>query len=113
MKNARDISGYKGMWVFALFDLPVKKKQDRRNYARFRKKLLEMGYYMLQFSVYARYYSGKEAGEAHMGTIAASLPPKGEVRILTVTDVQFGKMQVFYGRNPRKTEEPPSQFELF
>src|SRR5690606_25570553 len=48
------LSEYEGMWLFAMFDLPVVTKTDRRNYARFRKKLLEEGFMMLQFSVYAR-----------------------------------------------------------
>ena len=42
------------MWVIVFFDLPVTKKPQRTAAARFRNDLLNDGYMMLQFSVYAR-----------------------------------------------------------
>jgi hypothetical protein len=32
---------------------------------------------------------------------------------MTVTDLQFGKMEVFYGEKPRIPEEIPEQILLF
>lgn len=32
---------------------------------------------------------------------------------MTVTDQQFGKMEVFYGRKPREPEDIPEQILLF
>ncbi len=101
------------MWLMAMFDLPVEDKQDRRNYTRFRKVLLKDGFMMLQLSVYARYLPSEEAAEAHRKTVRAAVPPLGQVRVIAVTDHQFGKMEVFYGRKPRKPEEPQSQMLLF
>jgi CRISPR-associated protein Cas2 len=101
------------MWLMAMFDLPVEDKQDRRNYTRFRKALLKDGFMMLQLSVYARYLPSEEAAEAHRKTVRSAVPPLGQVRIIGVTDHQFGKMEVFYGRKPRKPEEPQNQMLLF
>jgi CRISPR-associated protein Cas2 len=42
------LSAYKGMWLVAMFDLPVTSRQYRRAYARFRKELLKDGFCMLQ-----------------------------------------------------------------
>ena len=48
------------MWVMVMFDLPVGTKRQRKVAARFRKDLLEDGFWMLQFSVYARPCSSQE-----------------------------------------------------
>lgn len=106
------LSEYEGMWLFAMFDLPVTTATDRRNYARFRKKLLEEGFIMLQFSVYARYFPSEEASKAHRRRIRSALPPGGHVRLLHVTDHQFGKMEVFLSRKREKPEHPPDQLAL-
>jgi CRISPR-associated protein Cas2 len=107
------LSAFRPMWLVAMFDLPVELKEDRRNYTRFRKALLKDGFMMLQYSVYARYTGSDEAAEAHRKIVRAAVPPLGQVRVIAVTDHQFGKMEVFYGRKPRKPEEPQSQMLLF
>ncbi len=107
------LSGFRAVWLFALFDLPVATKKDRRNYTRFRKALLREGFMMLQFSVYARYCRSEETAVWFRERIYGDLPPKGQVRLLSVTDKQFGKMEVFFGPETTPVEEPPLQFELF
>lgn len=107
------LSAFRPMWLMAMFDLPVEEKEDRRNYARFRKTLLKDGFMMLQLSVYARYLPSEEAAESHRRTIRAAVPRLGQVRIIAVTDHQFAKMEVFYGRKPRAPEEPQNQMLLF
>lgn len=101
------------MWLVAMFDLPVAEPQDRRNYARFRGALLKDGFMMLQFSVYARYVRSEEAAEAHRKVVRMAVPPEGEVRLIAVTDHQFGKMEVYYGRKRRAPERPQPQLLLF
>ena len=109
----RALSAFRPMWLMAMFDLPVEEKIDRRNYARFRKALLKDGFMMLQYSVYARYLPSEEAAEAHRRTVRSAVPPLGQVRLIAVTDHQFGKMEVFYGRKPREPEQPQNQMLLF
>jgi len=106
-------SGYSSVWMFALFDLPVVTKQERKAYANFRKLLLDEGFGMLQYSVYARWYRSEESAEAERNLIRSRLPKDGQVRLLVVTDRQFGKMEVFYGKKRKKHEEPPHQLLLF
>jgi len=107
------LSGYKGMWLFAMFDLPVTTKAARKKYTRFRSLLLQEGFSMLQFSIYARYCLGDDSGEAFRDRVRRRLPNEGQIRLLTVTDRQFGKMEVYSGKKRSKTEEPPSQLTLF
>jgi CRISPR-associated protein Cas2 len=101
------------MWLFAMFDLPVETKTHRREYAQFRKRLLNAGFTMLQYSVYAKHLPSEEASESLRQQIRAALPPHGQVRVLAVTDRQFGKMDVFYGGKRRAAEAPPMQISLF
>ena len=107
------LSGFRALWLFTLFDLPVKTKKERRVYTRFRKALIREGFVMLQFSVYARYCKSDETATWFRERVRAELPAKGQVRLLSVTDRQFGKMDVFFGKETEAVEEPPHQFELF
>ena len=101
------------MWVVAMFDLPTDTKKARREYALFRKHLLADGFAMLQYSVYARHCASKENMEVHVQRIHSHLPPDGEVRILPITDKQFERMQIFWGKQRRTPEKAPSQLQLF
>ena len=95
-----------------MFDLPVTTQAHRRQYTRFRTALLKEGFSMLQYSVYARYCASEESSESLRGLIQSLLPSEGQVRLLAVTDHQFGKMQVFFGKKREPAEDPPAQLML-
>jgi CRISPR-associated protein Cas2 len=101
------------MWLIAMYDLPIETMENRRDYTRFRKALLKDGFMMLQLSVYARFIPSEEAAEAHRRTIKSCIPPLGQVRLLAITDIQFAKMEVFFGKKPRSPEDIPEQILLF
>lgn len=107
------LSGYRAMWLFAMFDLPVNTKAARRAYAQFRKELIREGFSMLQYSVYARYCVSEEVSETFRQRIQRALPSRGQVRLLWVTDRQFGKMEVYHGQKRERPEKPPAQLMLF
>lgn len=96
-----------------MFDLPVDTKGARKNYARFRKFLIEDGFNLLQYSVYGRHCSSEENAEVHLKRIERNLPPDGEVRVLTVTDKQFERMRIFWGKIRGSPNPPPGQLALF
>ena len=106
-------SEYRSMWLFALFDLPVVSKAQKRRAAGFRKDLIKRGFTMLQFSVYARHCANEEAAIALRTQVRGFLPPDGQVRLIGITDRQFGRMEVFSGRKRTPTEDPPAQLMLF
>ena len=101
------------MWIVVMFDLPTDTKQARREYSVFRKRLLEDGFRMMQYSVYIRHCPSKENAEVHIGRVQRCLPPDGQVRIVTITDKQFDRTKVFLGKTRVSTEKPPNQLELF
>ena len=107
------VSGYRLMWVVVMFDLPTDTKNARRDYTRFRKGLIEDGFVMLQFSVYARACPSEENAQVHSKRIKANLPPAGQVRLMNFTDAQFKRMQVFCGKKRSRPESPGQQLEFF
>ena len=107
------LSDYRFMWIVAMFDLPTDTKKARRAYTQFRKALLKDGFAMMQYSVYIRHCASRENVDVHVQRIQAVLPDEGEVRILTVTEAQFKRMRVFWGKLRKPPEKPCAQLELF
>ncbi|WP_374442743.1 CRISPR-associated endonuclease Cas2 [Stella sp.] len=100
------------MWLFVFFDLPVGTKSERRAATRFRNFLKQDGYMMLQWSVYARVCRGEEAVEKHLSRVTRSLPTKGSVRALQVTDKQYGRMRLLLGEASKNEKIAPKQLVL-
>ena len=101
------------MWLLAMFDLPTDTPKARRAYAQFRKKLLKDGFAMMQYSVYIRHCASEQNTDVHVKRVESFLPPNGEVRLICVTDKQFERMRVFWGRRRKPPEAPAAQLELF
>lgn len=101
------------MWVLTMFDLSTDTKRARKEYLQFRKRLLINGFRQMQYSVYARPCPSRENAEVHVSRIETHLPRDGEVRILVITDKQFERMRIFWGKKRRAVEQSPNQLELF
>ena len=113
MSDRTWLSGYRLMWIFVMFDLPVGTKKQMRDAARFREFLLDEGFEMSQFSVYARFCSGKESFESHLARIERSLPEKGDVHILTFTDRQYENIVRFSSQRRKRPRKNPDQLAMF
>lgn len=107
------LSEYRSMWLFVLFDLPVTSKPERMAYTKFRQFLLDDGFTMMQFSVYMRHSTSKENRDVHAKRVKSALPPKGTVNLLTITDKQFGTMDIFRSKLPERLNPRIEQLELF
>ena len=53
-EKTEEISRYRKMVLFTMFDMPTNTKKDIK-YIKFRKNFLEMGFIMFQFSIYIRF----------------------------------------------------------
>ena len=106
-------SEYRIMWVLVFFDLPTETKKERKAHAQFRKKLLEDGFTMFQFSIYMRHCASRENADVHIKRVKKLLPEKGYVGILCITDKQFGTMELFYCKEEKEVDVPCQQLELF
>ena len=104
------LNPYQIMWLFVMFDLPVKLKKDQKAAAQFRKNLEKDGFTMYQYSVYIRHCGSLESAEAHIKRVKSLVPPKGKVSVLNVTDKQFSDIINIWGEIEEKKR--PIQLEL-
>lgn len=112
MKNER-FNAYRIMWVLVLFDLPTETKKERGEASRFRKKLLDDGFTMFQFSIYMRHCPSRENAQVHIKRVKGFLPKLGKVCIFHITDKQFEMMEIFHGRKEIPKPQPVQQLQLF
>lgn len=82
-----------------MFDLPVLTDEERKTATRFRKDLLDNGYLMMQFSVYARPCVSYEQMDTHIARVKSVTPEAGNVRLMFITDEQWGKSVTVIGSN--------------
>ena len=106
-------SEYRIMWILCFFDLPTETKIERQRHTQFRKDLLRDGFTRFQLSIYVRHCPSVENATVHIARIKSMMPPKGSVSILCITDKQFGKIQIFYGRKEKAKPKVSPQLELF
>jgi CRISPR-associated protein Cas2 len=107
------LNEYRILWVLVFFDLPTETKKERSVASKFRKEIMRDGFAMFQFSIYLRHCSSRENAEVHIKRVKKLLPEKGHIGIMTVTDKQFGMMELFYGRKEKGLPDTPQQLELF
>ncbi len=107
------LSEYRIMWVLVLFDLPTETKKEKKAYTDFRKKLVNDGFTMFQFSIYLRHCPSRENAEVHIKRVKSYLPEVGQVGVLCITDKQFGQMELFQGKKEKPVNTPYQQLELF
>lgn len=112
-QRATTLSGYRIVWLFVLFDLPVGTRKERKAAARFRKDLLDLGFEMSQFSVYLKHCSGKEQAETISRRIEGFMPSSGKVHMLQITDKQYANIRTYRGRKREPALRNPDQFMLF
>lgn len=110
-----DFTKFKMGWMIVAFDLPTKEKEERRNYALFRKFLIEDGFMMIQFSVYARAIISHARMVTHSRRIKQSLPPEGSLRVWYITQAQWERSLVVHGKPAQVTiaETIPSQLQFW
>ena len=105
--------GSEPVWCVVMFDLPVGTKNQRKEATRFRNSLLDLGFSMAQFSVYVQYLPLAARLTTIVRQIRNELPAGGDVRILTVTDIQWSKALRFSNSVESKPEEEPLPLTIF
>ncbi len=101
------------MWVMVFFDLPTDTKKERKAAADFRKHLMGDGFTMFQFSIYVRHCPSRENAEVHLRRVRSMVPQYGQVAMITITDKQFGEIQLYSNQKVVEVSTPGQQLELF
>ncbi|WP_039143225.1 CRISPR-associated endonuclease Cas2 [Fructilactobacillus fructivorans] len=86
------------MRLIVMFDLPVDTSEERRNYRKFRKELINEGFLMIQYSVYARVCVSKESARFTEARISTYAPSKGLIQTMMVTEKQYNSMHFLAGK---------------
>lgn len=101
------------MRLIVFFDLPTVTKKDRKAYAKFRKFLVDNGFLMIQFSVYVRICKGLDTVQMYEDYLEKNIPPKGNVRSLTITNAQYERIKVLLGTEKYEEKIGERQLVLF
>lgn len=100
------------MWMVVMFDLPVIEKDERKDATRFRTNLLDWGFEMCQFSVYARFCTSQAQIDTLVKQVEFALPEGGNVNVLFFTDKQYERIISFRGRQKDPAKKAPDQYLL-
>ena len=111
--NTDRLNAYRIMWVMVFFDLPTETAAERKVASKFRKEILGDGFSMFQFSIYLRHCPSRENADVHTKRVKKLLPEKGHIGILSITDKQFGDMEIFYGKKVAEAKKPVQQLQMF
>ncbi len=97
-------------WMLVVFDLPVQEPLQRKRATLFRQYLLEQGYRMIQYSVYARACVSYNRMQTQMRRLKQNIPHEGHVRAVYITQAQWDKMYIAHGAPSKPTENIPEPF---
>lgn len=101
--------------MLVAFDLPVLEKEQRKAATDFRNFLLDDGFLMIQYSVYARSMVSYARMDTHLRHLKEHLPPEGSVRALFITQSQWEKSFIIHGKPAKNVpaEGIPDQLQFW
>jgi CRISPR-associated protein Cas2 len=110
-----DTEKFKMGWLIVAFDLPVGTRKQRKAATDFRNFLIDDGFQMVQFSVYARACVSFARQETHIDRLKKNLPPEGSVRAIFVTRAQWERSYIIQGSPAAEAdaEDLPEQIQLW
>ena len=85
------------MRLMIMFDLPVLTSEQRREYRKFRKALINEGCLMMQYSIYVRVCASRKSAQSLEKRIKLMAPKEGVIQTLMVTEVQYQSMAFIVG----------------
>lgn len=93
------------MRIIVFFDLPTITANDRKEYRKFRKFLVNEGFIMMQESVYSKLLLNSTTLRSMRHRIERNKPNKGLVQELIITERQFSSINYVVGKGNSKVRE--------
>ncbi len=90
-------SPYRQMKMIVFYDLPTLTKLDRSNSSKFRINLEKLGFVMMQESIYIKHAYNHDWINRTRIRLNKLLPPKGDIRILVITNKQYEGIEIIRG----------------
>ena len=106
------ISGYRKMILFVMFDMPTETKKDLVEYRKFRKKLLDYGFVMFQFSIYIRFCKSLAIATKYEKKVEFASPLNGSIRVLKITEEQYKNMKIIENYRKKPEEKVKQQMQM-
>ena len=88
---------YRYMRSILFFDLPTISLKDKRNYRKFVKEIKQIGFYMIQESVYVKMSIDQQVVDSTLNKVREICPSNGSIIVLNITEKQFSNMKVLVG----------------
>lgn len=104
---------FRYMRVMVFFDLPTLTIKDGREYRIFHKFLIKNGFIMQQYSVYSKLCLNQSQANSVLGVLRASVPQKGLVQVLTITEKQYAGIEYMAGKGQTKIEDSIERWVRF
>lgn len=107
------INSWRVMWLLVSFDCPVTTREERHDYAVFRRQLLRQNFRQHQFSVYLKHFPTLAAAQAQIERLRYLIPEDAHVAFFFFTDKQYGMTREFVGpRRSKRRPDAPEQLLL-
>ena len=97
-------------WLLVIYDLPVVADEDRKAASKFRREIMDIGFSMLQQSVYIKPCVSHSKIRSAVKKVQRIAPAKGKAQIIFLTDQQWAKSEIIVG-DP--VPEKPAQTEFW
>lgn len=88
---------YRYMRIIVFFDLPNTTYEDRKNYNKFRKFLINEGFIMMQESVYSKIALNSTTSKLIQDRIRKNKAPRGIIQMMVITEKQFAGIEYVVG----------------
>ena len=88
--------------MLVLCDLPLEKRNQRKEARLFKEALFAEGFFELQENVYTRMVESRSSRDIHIERISKNIPPYGRVRLITLTEKQFQNAPLLCGEEDKQ-----------
>ena len=90
---------FRYMRTMLFFDLPTVTSKNKRDYRHFVKKIINLGFYRIQESVFVKMSIDNSAAENSINNVKSIVPSDGNIFCITITEKQFAEMKVLLGES--------------
>ncbi len=91
------------MRLIIVYDFPMQTREDYKIYQMFHKRLIQLGFSMMQYSMYSKVLLNDSSYEQLITKIQGSLPNQGNIILFRMTEKQY--QDILFLRGVRNKQE--------
>jgi len=100
------------MRLIVFFDLPMVSPEDRKQYSRFHKYLINQGFIRMQESVYSKIALNSSIAKTIKDDLERHKPDAGNVQILSVSERQYQDIMIIVGESQKEIVDTLDRFVI-